>query len=324
MIELNHIFLFLAILSPIAVLVRSWGREMARSWRVASFVVLAITGISFLLFRKDAGYIGAGAWFALLFLPAMGLKKVAELSAWHRYADAGRLTSLLRFVHPGRELREQQALFRDLEARQAGGQLPRPVVGNYQRFRSRQLSGCWAVVTLIVVNAICFAIEGRSSMDPVRLSQLGALDANLVIWRHEYWRLGTALFLHYGPTHLLFNLFALYILGPDLERAIGGIRFLLCYLISGLGSSAGVVILTVLHVIQPTQVVGASGCVMGVVGALAGYLLRDRHVPEVRARLQNIFMIIGIQVIFDHFTPQVSMQAHLCGLVTGFVLGILL
>jgi rhomboid protease GluP len=161
-------------------------------------------------------------------------------------------------------------------------------------------------------------------MDPVRLSQLGALDANLVIWRHEYWRLGTALFLHYGPTHLLFNLFALYILGPDLERAIGGIRFLLCYLISGLGSSAGVVILTVLHVIQPTQVVGASGCVMGVVGALAGYLLRDRHVPEVRARLQNIFMIIGIQVIFDHFTPQVSMQAHLCGLVTGFVLGILL
>jgi rhomboid protease GluP len=78
------------------------------------------------------------------------------------------------------------------------------------------------------------------------------------------------------------------------------------------------------HVAHPSQLVGASGCVMGVVGALAGFLLRDRHNPATRARLMNILMIIGIQVLFDRFTPQVSMAAHLCGLVTGFALGILL
>jgi membrane associated rhomboid family serine protease len=324
LIELNHILLFLAILSPIAVLVRAWQREMARSWRVASFVVLAVTGLSFVFFRRDAGYIGAGAWLALLFLPSVGLKRVAELSAWHRYAAARRLTALLRWVHPGRELREQEALFRDLEKRQASGHLPLPVTDGVSWRRRHRLAGSWAVTSLIVVNIICFAIEGRSSTNPFVLSRLGALDSNLVIWGHQYWRLGTSLFLHYGPLHLLFNLFALYILGPALERAIGGVRFLFCYLVSGLGSSGGVVILTMLHLVRPAQLVGASGCVMGVVGALAGFLVRDRHIPEARARLQNILIIISVQVLFDLFTPQVSMPAHLCGLVTGLALGILL
>lgn len=323
MIELNHILLFLALLSPIAVLLRAWQQEMARSWRIASFVVLAITGISFLLFRHQAGYIGAGAWFALLFLPAMGLKRVAKLSAWHRYADARRLTSWLRFVHPGRDLRQQETLFRDLEARQAAGHLPHPAALPGWRSGNR-LSGCWAVVTLLIVNIICFAIEGRGSENPIRLSQLGALDSNLVVWGHQYWRLGTALFLHYGPLHLLFNLFALYVIGPDLERAIGGSRFLFAYLVSGLGSSTGVVILMLFHKIDVSQVVGASGCVMGVVGTLAAILLRYRHQPGGRARLMNIIMIICVQLIFDKSTPQVSMSAHLCGLATGFALGLFL
>jgi membrane associated rhomboid family serine protease len=325
LIELNHILLFLALLSPLAVLARAWRREMARSWRTASFVVLAITGLSLFLFPHSAGYIGAGAWFALLFLPAVGLKRVAELSAWHRYAEARRLTSLLRFLHPGRELRNQETLFLDLQKRQASGQLPPPMRHPGGWRRHHRLAGCWAVAAMIVVNIICFGIEGRSATNPAVLSRLGALDINLVIWGHQYWRLFTCLFLHYGIMHLLFNLFALYVLGPALERAVGGIRFLFCYLISGLGSSTGVVLLTMArHVAHPSQLVGASGCVMGVVGALAGFLLRDRHNPATRARLMNILMIIGIQVLFDRFTPQVSMAAHLCGLVTGFALGILL
>jgi membrane associated rhomboid family serine protease len=323
LIELNHIFLFLAFVSPIVVLLGTSQRAMAGSWRIASLVVLAITGISFLLFRQEAGYIGGAAWFALLFLPAIGLKRVAVLSAWHRYADARRLTSLLRFVHPGRELRQQETLFRDLEARQAAGHLPPPAALPGWR-SSNRLSGCWAVVTLLIVNLICFAIEGRGSENPVRLSQLGALDLNLVVWGHQYWRLGTALFLHYGPIHLLFNLFALYIIGPDLERAIGGVRFLFAYLVSGLGSSAGVVILMLFHKIDVSQVVGASGCVMGVVGTLAAILLRYRHQPGGRARLMNIILIICVQVIFDKYTPQVSMSAHLCGLATGVALGLFL
>src|SRR5207253_10377626 len=101
----------------------------------------------------------------------------------------------------------------------------------------------------------------------------------------QYWRLFTALFLHAGFVHLLFNLFALYVLGPSLERSIGSVRFMICYLISGLASSAGVVVLTVIGIVQVAQLVGASGCIMGIVGAWAGFLVQHRHAPHAKQRL---------------------------------------
>jgi rhomboid protease GluP len=140
----------------------------------------------------------------------------------------------------------------------------------------------------------------------------------------EYWRLFTALFLHGGFLHLGFNLFALYILGPPLERAIGTTRFAACYLISGIASSAGVIALTEIGLVQVAQVIGASGCIMGIVGAWAGFLLRNRHAPLAKQRLANIALIVAIQIAFDLSTPQVSMAAHMCGLVAGFFLGLIL
>ena len=83
-------------------------------------------------------------------------------------------------------------------------------------------------------------------------------------------------------------------------------------------------LLTVIGLIQVSQLVGASGCIMGIVGAWAGFLLRHRHAPQAKQRLANIFMIIVIQTAFDLSTPQVSMAAHLCGLIAGFFLGLIL
>jgi rhomboid protease GluP len=93
---------------------------------------------------------------------------------------------------------------------------------------------------------------------------------------------------------------------------------------SGLASSAGVVGLTVLGFVQVAQLVGASGCIMGIVGTWAGFLVRHRHAPQAKQRLANIVMIVVIQVAFDLSTPQVSMAAHLCGLIAGFFLGLIL
>jgi membrane associated rhomboid family serine protease len=282
--------------------------------------------VAWVFVRHQAGYVGAGAWFILLFLPAMGLKRVAELANHHQFAAARRLGTVLQVIHPSTDLRSQLEVFRSLEQRQTQGSIPispHSYSDNAPREWQR-LRGTWAVPIIMLVNVAVFAVEGRSSTDPMRLLQLGALEADLVLIGHQYWRLGTALFLHYGILHLLFNMFALYLLGPTLERVVGGTRFLFFYLVAGLGSSAGVVLLTRLHLVQPGQLVGASGCVMGVVGAWAGFLLRHQHIPDARARLKNILTIIGVQVLFDISTPQVSMSAHLCGLVTGFALGLVL
>ena len=330
MLDLNHIFLFLAVISPLLVLARAWRpNAVYRGWRIAALVVLVVTALAWIFFRAAAGYIGGAAWFALLFIPAIGLRKMAELAARQNYKSARKLGAALQILHPSAELHEQVQLFRRLEFHQNDRAVfaSPPVEGEIAgKDRHRRFRNAPAVLGLILLNtaAFIFEISFGSWTDPEVLHHLGALEPYAVVVQGQYWRLFTALFLHAGFVHLLFNLFALYVLGPPLERSIGAIRFAICYLISGLVSSAGVVGLTVIGLVQVAQLVGASGCIMGIVGAWAGFLLRHRHAPHAKQRLGNVVMIVAIQTAFDLSTPQVSMAAHLCGLVAGFVLGLAL
>jgi rhomboid protease GluP len=162
------------------------------------------------------------------------------------------------------------------------------------------------------------------SMNSITLHRLGALEPWTVRYGHEYWRMLTALFLHFGPLLLIFNLYALFVIGPGLERIIGSVRFALYYLLTGLGSGAGVLLLHLYVLARSEPLVGASGCVMGIVGVWAGYLLRHRQEPFAGRRLRNIVLIVAIQSAFDLSTPQISMAAHLSGLVTGVLLGLLI
>jgi membrane associated rhomboid family serine protease len=329
-VDLNHIFLFLAVVSPLLVLAWAWRPGGThREWRIAAFVVLAITGIGWTFCRAAAGYIGGGAWFALLFLPAVGLRKMTEHVAQGDYKSARKLGAALQFVHPSAELRKQINLFRHLESHQD----QRAVFGEAsiqheiaRQDRHRHFRRAPAVLVFILLNAgaFLFEISFGDWTDPEILHQIGALEPYAVVVQGQYWRLFTALFLHGGFVHLLFNLFGLYVLGPPLERSIGAMRFATCYLISGLFSSAGVVTLTVIGLIDVAQLVGASGCIMGIVGAWAGFLLRNRHAPHAKRRLANVLMIVAIQIAFDLSTPQVSTAAHLCGLIAGFFLGLVL
>jgi membrane associated rhomboid family serine protease len=156
------------------------------------------------------------------------------------------------------------------------------------------------------------------------LRRLGALEPSAVLAQGEYWRLLTALFLHYGALHLLVNLYALHVLGPPLEASLGPLRFAVCYLVAGIGSSAGVVALWHLGWTQSNLLVGASGAVMGIVGAWAGLLMRHHHLPMARRRLIIIGLIVLMQTAIDFYMPQISVAAHLCGLVTGLAVGLVL
>jgi membrane associated rhomboid family serine protease len=325
-VDLNHILLFLAVISPLLVLARAWRPGAPyHGWRVAALVVLAVTAVAWILAPIAAGYIGGLAWVVLLLLPAIGLRKMTGLAAQGDYKSAAKLGTILQILHPSAELRDQTQLFRHLESHQN-----RPVAFRTapiaDRVRHRQLRSAPAVLVLILLNAVAFLFEISVGdlNDPEVLHRIGALEPYAVVAQGEYWRLFTALFLHGGFTHLLFNIFALYVLGPPLERSIGTIRFAVCYLISGLASSAGVVGLTVIGLVQVDQLVGASGCIMGIVGAWAGFLVRHRHTPQARQRLANVGMIVVIQIAFDLSTPQVSMAAHICGLIAGFLLGLIL
>ena len=324
--DLNHIFLFLAVISPLIVLARAWRPGAPyRGWRIAAIVVLSISAAAWIFVPRAAGYIGGLAWIVLLFLPAIGLRKMTELAARGGYRSAAKLGMILQILHPSAKLRDQVRLFQRLESRQ-NHPVPFASVPVADRVRYSQLRSAPAVLVLILLNAVVFLFEISVGdlNNPAVLHRVGALEPYAVVVQGEYWRLFTALFLHGGFIHLLFNIFALYILGPPLERSIGTIRFVVCYLMSGLASSAGVVGLSVLGFVKVAQLVGASGSIMGIVGTWAGFLVRHRHAPQAKQRLANIAMIIVIQVAFDLSTPQVSMAAHLCGLIAGFFLGLIL
>lgn len=290
--------------------------------------MLAVTAVAWLLWPHFSGFIGGAAWFFLLFLPAIALRKVTQLAEHGDYESAARLGAALQILHPTAELREQVRLFRHLKSSAAHSRAFRSVRVNRAPTPSgglTELRSAPAVFTLVLINALVFVVQiYRGGNNPLILHRMGALEPLGVLTQHEYWRLFTALFLHAGFLHLGFNLFALYIIGPPLERSIGTIRFLACYFGSGIASSAGVVALTKMGLVHDAQTIGASGCILGVIGAWAGLLLRHHDAPLAKQRLANIGLIVLIQIAFDLSTPEVSMPAHLGGLIAGFFLGLIL
>ena len=132
---------------------------------------------------------------------------------------------------------------------------------------------------------------------------------------HEYWRLLTAGFLHAGLMHLLFNMFALYILGTLLEPAVGRLRFGLIYLVSLLAGSFGALLLSP-H--EPT--VGASGAIFGLMGA-AVVVMRSRGISPMESGL-GFWILLNLIITFS--VPNISIGGHLGGLLGGGVTAILL
>ncbi len=123
------------------------------------------------------------------------------------------------------------------------------------------------------------------------------------------------------------NMLGLYILGPFVEYALSGWRYLLLYLSSGVGSMLVVSLATHFGYSEAQFVVGASGSVMGIVGATAAVLLQGWRREKSRLasrRLRFILFIIAFQVIFDLSIPQVSVTGHTSGLIIGFLVGSIL
>jgi rhomboid protease GluP len=193
----------------------------------------------------------------------------------------------------------------------------------------------WVTFSLVLANVLMFAAEwvggarpgnwlNGGTMDDAVLRRLGSMNG-YVLQTHEYYRLFLANFLHYGYAHITMNMLALLILGPYVELSLGRMVYLLLYLISGVCVMVTVLFLQLHHLME--ELVGASGAIMAIIGATIAILLRGWYRERAAAasrRLQMLATIIVIQVVFDHFTPEVSGAAHIAGIAWGFVLASLL
>ena len=189
------------------------------------------------------------------------------------------------------------------------------------------LSEPYLTRALMVINVIVFVamvVYGYFEFETVRgaedmrvLIKFGA-KVNQFIANGQTWRLFTAMFIHIGVFHLLVNLYALYALGPMVERYYGHLRFLAIYLVGGLfGSLAS-------YAFSDAVSAGASGAIFGLAGAIIVFFMRYRENFGARGRsiLQNMLFIIGINLVFGLTMPGIDNWGHIGGLVGGALLAI--
>jgi membrane associated rhomboid family serine protease len=168
---------------------------------------------------------------------------------------------------------------------------------------------------LIVVNVLAYLWElSAGGPDSARVLYGAALVPAVVLQDHQWWRIITGGFLHSGLIHIGVNMMSLWFLGRFIEYALGSWRMLLVYMASLIVSGLGVVYLS--NPMTPT--LGASGAIFGLFGALfaIGFKLGKPGMELVRSNIG----ILVINLIITFAVPVISWQAHVAGLLAGFVL----
>jgi rhomboid protease GluP len=140
---------------------------------------------------------------------------------------------------------------------------------------------------------------------------------NVLVAAGEWWRIFTVVLLHGGITHILFNMWALWVLGPQVERGVGTWPFVSLYVAAaGVGGAAAYFLGDIGDV-----GVGASGAIFGLFGIWLSWAFHRRNTAYGRAALNQIGFLLLINAAMPFIIPGISWQAHLGGLVAGLVIG---
>lgn len=181
-------------------------------------------------------------------------------------------------------------------------------------------------VALIVINVAVFLILSAmgDTEDAVFMLNHGGMYEPLIVQEHEYYRLFTSMFLHFGMSHLLNNMVLLGALGWNLELETGKIKFLIIYLVSGLGGN-----LLSLYYDQSLPLgeravtAGASGAIFGLMGALLYVVIANRgRLGRLSGR--GMLFMIALSLYYGLTSTGVDNWAHIGGLVCGFILSVIL
>jgi membrane associated rhomboid family serine protease len=186
----------------------------------------------------------------------------------------------------------------------------------------------WVTWAIVVANVIVFVLDGALSAGSGfsftggagPLTEAGAVYGPAVA-AGEWWRIGTAAFLHLGLLHILFNMYALWLFGPIMEQMYGHVEFAVIYLLCALGGN----VLTVLAA-PDVPAVGASGAIFGLFG-LAFIVSRRRHLllgPEARAMLSRVGTLLVLNLFITFTVPFISWTGHVGGLLVGAAIGLVL
>ena len=186
----------------------------------------------------------------------------------------------------------------------------------------RRISIPWITVILIGINLILYGLEtitGGSESNRVAI-RFGAQYLPLVL-QGEYWRVFTSMFLHFGWDHLAGNMFSLFIIGQIVEPYYGRIRFLLLYLISGIGGNLLSLFMD-MGSTEPAISAGASGAIFGIMAAFLIFALDSqmrRAFP-----LPRVLLGLILSLAPGFYSSGINLFAHLGGFAVGLLMAFLL
>lgn len=199
-----------------------------------------------------------------------------------------------------------------------------------QAHRAERRAGTpYATYTLIALNVAVFVLDVASGADPMgggALGEVGIRGALVGASRGEgfelvgvafgeWWRVVTGGFLHAGILHLALNMYALWILGSQLEHVLGRARFVALYGTSLLAGAFAVLLL------DPTDwTVGASGAIFGMFG-VAFVFQRSAGIDPWRS---GVGALILINLVFTFTIPGISVGGHIGGLIGGALTALLI
>lgn len=168
---------------------------------------------------------------------------------------------------------------------------------------------------LIAINLIIHLLM----MYPGLYSKFMHFGANNYIYVQYggFYRLFTSMFLHANLYHIAFNMYALYILGPQVEKYFGKLKFLLIYLISGILGS----LFSCVFMVSTSLSIGASGAIFGLFGSLAYFTYKYRATLNNFLR-SSILPTVFINLILGFLLPNVDVSAHIGGLIGGILISL--
>jgi len=184
-------------------------------------------------------------------------------------------------------------------------------IKNEEIFKLKKPSITYALIFINVLIFLLMYLFGNGSEDIDTLHKFGAM-VNMDVLKGEYLRLITSCFLHIGIIHLLFNMYALFILGPQIESFFGKTKFLIIYLFSGIGGN----LLSMLFTGNNIITAGASGAIFGLMGAMLyfGYNYRLYLGTAIK---RQIIPIIVINLLIGFSLNGINNVAHIGGLISG-------
>ncbi len=171
----------------------------------------------------------------------------------------------------------------------------------------------WVTWVLLGITVILFLLQilSENLLGTDVLMLFGAKINGLII-KGQFWRLLTATFLHGSILHILFNMYALYVIGPGLEVHYGHLRFLMLYLLAGFAGNV------VSFTLTASPSLGASTAIFGLIAAQGIFIYRNRFLFGKRSKslLGNIALIVIFNLAMG-LNPGIDNWGHLGGLLGG-------